>query len=146
MFYDRFIQLCNDANVTPAYVADTLGLNKSTVYMWKKQGTSPRYETANKLATYFGVDINWLMHGKTLEQRDQETKDEVSEKFNKMQQLKKIMQIYNGLNLDGKLEAGTFLINSIDPKHIDFVIDYLTKLAGTPQFQIMKSNGKEGDD
>lgn len=58
MFYDRFIQLCNDANVTPSYVADTLGLNKSTVYMWKKQGTSPRYTTRKKIADYFGVDVD----------------------------------------------------------------------------------------
>ena len=61
MFYDRFIELCNNAGVTPAKVADTIGLNKSTMYMWKKQGTTPKYDTLQKLAEYFSVSVNHLL-------------------------------------------------------------------------------------
>lgn len=61
MFYDRFIELCNNTGVTPAKVADTIGLNKSTMYMWKKQGTTPKYDTLQKLAEYFSVSVNHLL-------------------------------------------------------------------------------------
>lgn len=57
MFYDRFYQMCQSAGVTPSKVADDLGLNKSTVYMWKKQGTTPKYQTLKKLERYFGFDL-----------------------------------------------------------------------------------------
>lgn len=61
MFYDRFCELCKKAEVTPANVADAIGVNKSTVYMWKKQGTTPKYETSKKLADYFGVTTDYLL-------------------------------------------------------------------------------------
>jgi len=61
VFYDRFYQMCQNAGVTPSKVADDLGLNKSTVYMWKKQGTTPKYQTLKKLEEYFGCDLTDLV-------------------------------------------------------------------------------------
>lgn len=56
MFYDRFYELCKLENVTPTQVARDIGIRQSTVSMWKKQGTTPRYATLRKLAEYFNVD------------------------------------------------------------------------------------------
>lgn len=60
MFYDKFIDLCKNAGVTPTQVARDIGIRQSTVSMWKQQGTTPRYETLQKLADYFAVPINEL--------------------------------------------------------------------------------------
>lgn len=65
MFYDNFYSLCQKAGVTPTQVARDLGVRQSTVSMWKKQASTPRYETLQKLADYFGVSINTLLDGDT---------------------------------------------------------------------------------
>ena len=65
MFYDNFYSLCQKAGVTPTQVARDLGIRQSTVSMWKKQASTPRYETLQKLADYFGVSINTLLDGDT---------------------------------------------------------------------------------
>lgn len=61
MFYDRFYKLCQAAGVTPSKVAEALSLNKSTVYMWKKQGTTPNADTVQKIARYFGATADYLL-------------------------------------------------------------------------------------
>lgn len=66
MFYDRFSELCKRARVTPAKVAESIGIKKSTMYMWKKQGTTPKYDTVKKLADYFGVTTDDLYDIKPL--------------------------------------------------------------------------------
>lgn len=60
MFYDRFYDLCQTAGVTPTQVARDLEMRQSTISMWKKQGTTPKYETIKKLADYFGVSMDYL--------------------------------------------------------------------------------------
>lgn len=61
MFYDRFYELCQRKGVTPTKVARDLGLRQSTVSMWKKQGTTPKYDTLQKLSDYFGVSVDYLL-------------------------------------------------------------------------------------
>ena len=61
MFYDNFLKMCSAASVTPTQVARSIGVRQSTVSMWKKQGTTPKYETLQKLAAYFGVSIDTLI-------------------------------------------------------------------------------------
>jgi len=61
VFYDNFMQLCQSKGVTPTKVARDIGILQSTVSMWKKQGTTPRYDTLKKLAKYFGVSVNDLL-------------------------------------------------------------------------------------
>lgn len=61
MFYDQFHRLCQAKGVTPTQVARDLGLRQSTVSMWKKQGTTPKYDTLRKLADYFSVNVDDLL-------------------------------------------------------------------------------------
>ncbi|MBS6546117.1 MAG: helix-turn-helix domain-containing protein [Butyricicoccus pullicaecorum] len=149
MFYDRFIQLCKAGNMTPAKVADKLGINKSTVYMWKNQGTSPRFDTGKKIADFFEVDINWLMHGNTLEQREQEMIDKVQKRFinvkkcvvKDMSDQERIFYFYTQrLNTDGKLAAGEFFRRHLDQHFFKEVADYMERLARIPQYQIADSD------
>lgn len=66
MFYDRFIKLCNDKKITPAQVARDLDINKSTISMWKSDGTTPKSKTLNKIAEYFGVSASDLLYDGTV--------------------------------------------------------------------------------
>lgn len=67
MFYDLFHSLCTAKGVTPTQVARDLGLRQSTVSMWKKQGTTPKYDTLRKLAEYFDVSVDELVGGRDVE-------------------------------------------------------------------------------
>lgn len=60
MFYDRFVELCNEINISPSIVAETIGLNRSSVTFWKR-GSTPKGETLRKLANYFGVSVDYLL-------------------------------------------------------------------------------------
>ncbi len=62
MFYDRFVELSVKSNKTPSAVALECGLSKPTVTRWK-QGGNPTDATAQKIADYFGVSIEYLLTG-----------------------------------------------------------------------------------
>ena len=60
MFYDRFIELCSKKGVSPSFVMQKIGLNKSSATYWKR-GSTPKGDTLQKLAEYFGVTVDHLM-------------------------------------------------------------------------------------
>ncbi len=60
MFYDRFIELCKQRGKSPAAVTKELGLNNSSSTAWKR-GSTPKSETLQKLANYFGVSVDYLL-------------------------------------------------------------------------------------
>lgn len=59
-FYTIFERLCSEKGVSPAQVRATLGISQSTMASWKSRGLTPKYDTAKKLAQYFGVDVDDL--------------------------------------------------------------------------------------
>lgn len=62
MFYDRFVQLCNERGVTPSRAAVDAGLSKSTVTKWKQDPSSrPTGAVIEKLTAYFGITVAQLM-------------------------------------------------------------------------------------
>lgn len=66
MFYDRFLQLCSDKGVKPSRVAVDTQFNKGSITSWKKkydlgQDTKPTAEILEKIATYFGVSVDYLL-------------------------------------------------------------------------------------
>lgn len=66
MFYDRFIELCNQKNIKPTPLVVGMGLSSSNVSQWKK-GSTPRPEVLAKLADYFGVSVEYLLTGEQKE-------------------------------------------------------------------------------
>lgn len=54
-FYDIFEKLCNEKGVTPTQAGRDNGIAQGVVSMWKKRGSTPKAETVQKLADYFGV-------------------------------------------------------------------------------------------
>lgn len=62
MFYERFVQLCKEHNVTPSRAAIEAGLSKSTVTKWKKDpGSKPTGNVIDKLTQYFGLTVAELL-------------------------------------------------------------------------------------
>ena len=66
MFYDNYIRLCNSVNKTPSAVAIEIGISKPSVNRWKN-GSYPTDATMQKIANYFGVKIDELKGGGTIE-------------------------------------------------------------------------------
>lgn len=63
MFKDNFIKLCNKHKVAPTAVVQEIGLTASTFTKWDSN-TVPRRATLFKLAEYFGITVEELLHGK----------------------------------------------------------------------------------
>lgn len=61
MFYDLYLELCKEKNVTPTRAALEIGISKATPTTWKKRGLTPQGETLNKIASYFGVSTDYLL-------------------------------------------------------------------------------------
>lgn len=60
MFYDQFINLCERRGISPSRAATEMGINKSSVTMWKN-GSIPSTTTLDKLSNYFGVSVDYLL-------------------------------------------------------------------------------------
>lgn len=61
VFYDLYLELCKERNVSPTRAAIEMGISKATPTTWKKRGLTPQGETLNKIAAYFGVSTDYLL-------------------------------------------------------------------------------------
>lgn len=66
MFYDKFLELCNQKNKSPSVVADELGFARSSITKWKS-GATLRSANLKRVADYFGVPVSYFS------EEDQET-------------------------------------------------------------------------
>lgn len=65
MFYDKFVQLCNQKGVSPSRAAIDAGISKSLVTKWKANGCKdPSPDVLRKLSVYFGVTVSDLLDEK----------------------------------------------------------------------------------
>lgn len=66
MFYDRFVQICNEHGVTPSRAAIDAGLSKSTVSKWKATpDAEPTGAAIKKLCKYFNMSVSELLGEET---------------------------------------------------------------------------------
>lgn len=64
MFYDRFIELCNEKGVKPGRACIDMGVSRSLAAKWKATGTEkPSADVLEKMSDYFGVTIDYLLGG-----------------------------------------------------------------------------------
>ena len=59
MFWKKFIELCTKKEITPTKVVEELGLGRGSVTNWKN-GRMPHGVTLNKIASYFGVNVEYF--------------------------------------------------------------------------------------
>lgn len=60
MFWDRYSDLCAKKGESPNAVAKNLKIASGTVTEWKN-GREPRNSTALKIASYFGVSVDYII-------------------------------------------------------------------------------------
>ena len=65
MFYERYLQLCREAKLTPSAAATKAGFNRGTVSVWKRKyetglDVTPEQEIVNKICAFFGCTESWL--------------------------------------------------------------------------------------
>ncbi len=62
MFWERDLELGNSVRKGPSVVAMELGFSNATSSGWKK-GAMPRPAALQKIATYFGCTVEYLLYG-----------------------------------------------------------------------------------
>ena len=65
MFYKRYLQLCDEAKLTPSAAATKAGFNRGTVSVWKKKyeagvDVTPDRDVINKICAFFGCTESWI--------------------------------------------------------------------------------------
>ena len=60
-FYNNYVRLCAEKNISPSAAALAIGIKKSNVTYWKSGRNNPSDVTLAKIATYFGVTVEELM-------------------------------------------------------------------------------------
>ena len=58
--YERYLQLLTENNCKSADVAKATLIPPSTFSDWKKGKSSPKHDKLQKIANYFGVQVDWL--------------------------------------------------------------------------------------
>ena len=58
-FYERFLTLCNERNISPSKAVLDIGMRKSAVTRWKAGG-DPTDASLLRIANYFGVPASYF--------------------------------------------------------------------------------------
>ena len=66
MFYERYLLLCEQSNLSPSAAATRAGFNRGTVSVWKKKYASgvdvrPEKAVIEKICSLFGCSEPWLL-------------------------------------------------------------------------------------
>ena len=100
---ERVFSLLNKQNKTKAAMAQALGVSRSAISQWEKNGTEPTYEQCIILSNFLNVSLNYLMTGKEKEWqpvlRDKEERD----LDKKVEDLLSAVDSDTGLMLDGQI-------------------------------------------
>ena len=81
MFYDVFSNLCKEIGKSPSRAAIEMGINKGTVSVWKKKGTTPQSEILQKVADYFGVSVDFLLGNEGKKSKEDADMDDMIERL-----------------------------------------------------------------
>lgn len=60
MFWNNFVNLCNNKGKSPTAVISELGISRGSVTHWRT-GKVPHHNTLLKIATYFNVSVDYLL-------------------------------------------------------------------------------------
>ena len=63
MFFDIFKLLCEKKGVSPKKATEDIGLSTSITTKWKNTGATPKGDTLQRIADYFGVTTDYLLTG-----------------------------------------------------------------------------------
>ena len=100
MFYDVYLSLCKRSNKKPSVVAAELGINKSNVSNWKNNGYTPRGDTLQKIADYFGVTTDYLLTGEEIKKAPEKDRRDIERRLSAM--IADLSGSADGLMFDGE--------------------------------------------
>lgn len=107
MFYDTFLQLCEEKGVKPTRVALNLGYSKNTASKWK-YGSMPSGDKLQKLAEYFDVSVDYLLGNEKTsptESAEDETLEELLERLKNREEMKMLFKLADGATKEDVLRA-----------------------------------------
>lgn len=85
-FYQKYVKLCKDNDLTPTTAALNAGISRGTVNRWKK-GYNPTDINLQKVADYFGVTVDYFKKEELpdkAEQSDDELDRELIEGYSRL--------------------------------------------------------------
>lgn len=106
MFYDRFKALCDQRGISCNKAALEMGLSNATPTAWKKRGLTPKADTLEVIANYFGVSTDFLI-GK-------EEKENSPDEFSLTEGEKKLIQLLRQFPEDRKEFAVSMVISALE--------------------------------
>lgn len=105
----RIKEARKSAGLTQRELAEKAGTATGTIQQYELGKRQPRIEQFQAIADVLNVDVNWLMNGYTLAQRDQAFRDFVKKRFSEVEvwktRLDEIGQDLGKLNDEGQVEA-----------------------------------------
>ena len=105
----RIKEARKSAGLTQRELAEKAGTATGTIQQYELGKRQPRIEKFQAIADVLNVDVNWLMNGYTLAQRDQAFRDFVKKRFSEVEvwktRLDEIGQDLGKLNDEGQVEA-----------------------------------------
>ena len=105
----RIKEARKSAGLTQRELAEKAGTATGTIQQYELGKRQPRIEQFQAIADVLNVDVNWLMNGYTLAQRDQAFRDFVKKRFSEVEvwktMLDEIGQDLGKLNDEGQVEA-----------------------------------------
>lgn len=60
IMYEHFVQLLQENGITPYKLSKEIGISQSTFSDWKRGKATPKQDKLQKIAEYFGVQVDWL--------------------------------------------------------------------------------------
>lgn len=127
MFYDKYIQLCEDKKISPNKAAIEMGFNRASVFKWKN-GSLPQGDSLNAVARYFGVPVKFFTNEPPFDAWDY-IKDDPRTSLNRMWVDDEMLFILTGISGIDSLN----LINYI--KFIDNAIEQIA-LTESGEFDV----------
>ena len=100
---ERVFSLLNKQNKTKAAMAQALGVSRSAISQWEKNGTEPTYEQCIILSNFLNVSLNYLMTGKEKEWQPVLSDKEERDLDKQVEDLLSAVDSDTGLMLDGQI-------------------------------------------
>ena len=116
MFFDVYSKLCKEKGLSPSAAAVKMGINKGTVSVWKNKGTTPQTAQLQKIASYFGVSVDYLLEKEKAPAKESERADMEEQEAEPI-----LSNVY--FNFAKYAEN-----NEIDPEDIKAAIELIEKL------------------
>lgn len=104
MFIDVLQKLCNERGISVYKATTEIGLNRSAVAKWKK-GAIPNGETLQKMAQYFGVDINYLLGEKSETAGADPELDQLLEQLKNRKEMRMLFRLAANATTEDVLQA-----------------------------------------